>query len=645
MRRRAEGRFGPDPGDAALHEPRAGRGQAARPPDRPLLAGRDALRVRHRDAAVPGPGDGGDRQPRRGPPRPAPVEEPGDLAGAGGVDPPAAGEEPRGAPGLGGRVAARPPRREVERERHATGGRRRSRRRSPSVPNPVEAAARTLDDRARPARARRGGRDRPRGGRDRGRRRGPWRRRPAPPLARAMLADVLAEPIALSPDERYLCGHYLAYLLGGSRRRGIFLPTAARPAQRRPRPAAAGDDLADHRRRRPTRRSPAAAELLEPRPDVRASLNPIVVTKYLGCRDTPAKRKGFRQARRRLQEASAYAAEAMTDANGVLNPGLMPQVLDDLRKIAPAQAEVDDQLVGRWNRVAEVWRDDPDFRQAVLGYATSDAGARPGQRRPLARGRLPADRARPLAAPVARRRRGGLGLPLRAGAPPPRRRRPARPGDPGGGPFAGRRAARRRGPRLRRRGGPRLRHGRRRAPATDSESFGLRIGHGVSLHELAADGAPATRPSSASPRPTRSASSRATSATSTRRRSPRCGPPAPGRGTAPSPVGPYRLAVIPSIRGRSAGQVAVPGDAQQADRDASPPRSASAAGGNKPILAAWTYAGRQPGDRLRRLQVERALHPLARPARASSTTSTTPASSTTPSTTSAWRPPTSSTAP
>ena len=32
------------------------------------------------------------------------------------------------------------------------------------------------------------------------------------------------------PDERYLCGHYLAYLLGGSRRQGLPPPPAARPA-------------------------------------------------------------------------------------------------------------------------------------------------------------------------------------------------------------------------------------------------------------------------------------------------------------------------------------------------------------------------------------------------------------------------------
>ena len=42
-------------------------------------------------------------------------------------------------------------------------------------------------------------------------------------LVREMLETVLLEPITLSADDRYLCGHYLAYLLGGSRRTGIFL--------------------------------------------------------------------------------------------------------------------------------------------------------------------------------------------------------------------------------------------------------------------------------------------------------------------------------------------------------------------------------------------------------------------------------------
>jgi serine/threonine-protein kinase len=116
-----------------------------------------------------------------------------------------------------------------------------------------------------------------------------------------------------------------------------------------------------------------AAGLLESRPDVRPALSPILLMKYLASRDTPKKRKHFRQVRQDLQDASPYAQKYLTDAQGVLNPGLMPQVLDDLRKVAPKRTEVDDQLVQRWNRVTEVWRGSPEFRDSVLRYATRRA--------------------------------------------------------------------------------------------------------------------------------------------------------------------------------------------------------------------------------------------------------------------------------
>ena len=194
--------------------------------------------------------------------------------------------------------------------------------------------------------------------------------------AMGMIADVVADPIALSADDRYFCGHYLAYLLGGSRRRGSF--------RRRPL-----DPLNADRARLMLAMTwlmiegpkdgaiERAAALLESNCDVRAALNPIVVIKYLATRDNPNKKRSFRQARKRLQDASPTAGTRMTDEKGVLNPGLMPQVLDDLSKVSPARVEVDDQLVGRWNRVVEVWRSRPDFRQAVLGYATTSAWREP----------------------------------------------------------------------------------------------------------------------------------------------------------------------------------------------------------------------------------------------------------------------------
>lgn len=198
----------------------------------------------------------------------------------------------------------------------------------------------------------------------------------APPVAKAMLDAILAEPLALSPDERYLCGHYLAYLLGGSRRKGLLLrrPLDPRNADRARLMLAMTwiiiSGVTDDSIQR-------AADLLEQRPDVRPLLSPIVVAKYLGGRDTPARRKKFRQARKQLQEASEYARTHMLDANGVINPGLMPATLDDLRRIAPERTEVDDELVERWNRVADVWRTDANFRNAVLRYATRDAASNP----------------------------------------------------------------------------------------------------------------------------------------------------------------------------------------------------------------------------------------------------------------------------
>ncbi len=188
-------------------------------------------------------------------------------------------------------------------------------------------------------------------------------------VAREMLATVLATPIVISPEERYLCGHYLAYLLGGSRRQGIFLrrPLDARNSDRA-RLLLAMTWLSSVE---PTEDAiDRASLLLEDRPDVRAALSPVVLIKYLASRDTFGKCKRFRQIRKRLQEASAYAQKTMLDAKGVLNPGMMPRTLDDLAIMAPRRDMLDGHRVSLWNRVAEVWRHEDDFRRAVLRYTT-----------------------------------------------------------------------------------------------------------------------------------------------------------------------------------------------------------------------------------------------------------------------------------
>lgn len=203
---------------------------------------------------------------------------------------------------------------------------------------------------------------------------------PSPSILNAFLSAIEADPIALSPDERYLAGHYLGYLIGGCRRRGFFLRRPLDPLNAdRARLMVAMTGLClpgDH-----GLSLDMAVELLEKRLDLRPSLNPVVVLKYLLGRDTPAKRKRFRQVRSQVQKASPYASEHMTDEQGILNPGLMPQVLEDLRRIAPVRTEVDDELVHRWNEIAEVWRSRPEFRESVLRYATKGAWKDPASAR------------------------------------------------------------------------------------------------------------------------------------------------------------------------------------------------------------------------------------------------------------------------
>ena len=264
-----------DPGHAALHEPRAEQGEAARLPDRPLLAGGDALRVGHRHRAVHGQRDVGDGPARRDAAGAAQEPEPRDLPSRSSADPEPPGQAARGPARAAGPPSAAALREEIERIRRPRSlPRRRNlpRLQSPARPSTWPRWPR-LDESARPAprptRPSRRGRRRQAG---RGRARAPCRSRSPPPasaadlvaspLVRTMLRTVLSEPVMLSADERYLMGHYLAYLLIGSRRKGIFQPPAARSPQRRPRAIPPGHHLRPGLAappRRPSRRPPACS--------------------------------------------------------------------------------------------------------------------------------------------------------------------------------------------------------------------------------------------------------------------------------------------------------------------------------------------------------------------------------------------------
>ncbi|KAJ3048849.1 hypothetical protein HK102_012616, partial [Quaeritorhiza haematococci] len=189
----------------------------------------------------------------------------------------------------------------------------------------------------------------------------------ASPLVRKMLRTILAEPISLNPEERYLSGYYLAYLLVGSRRRPFYArrPLERLNADRARLILALTYALTAHDSEAAVQE---AAQLLDQRIEVRPALNPVVLAKFLSWRDSPNRRRMLRQVRKALQDASPYAREHMTDSKGVLNVGLIPRSIEDLRKIAP-EREVGDELVERWNRLAEAWREHPDLRETVLRYA------------------------------------------------------------------------------------------------------------------------------------------------------------------------------------------------------------------------------------------------------------------------------------
>jgi serine/threonine-protein kinase len=408
---------------------------------------------------------------------------------------------------------------------------------------------------------------------------------PVPP-ANALLGMVLAEPMILTPSERFLCGHYLAYLLGGSRRRGLLLrrPLDIRNADRARLMLAMAAVMLEGA----SDESVAiAARLLEERPDIRSSLSPVVVAKYLAMRDTPAKRKKFRQARRRLQEVSPYAQKHMTDPTGVLNPGLMPASLDDLRKIAPEQIDVDDQLVERWNRVSDVWRGNPTFRNAVLLYTSRTAARNPAsfelwpevvyplierarwQRQIRTRAELMWDyfSSHVLHVPGTGVR---LDQAMRMAIPQPL----VAELDVALGAFEDE-------PLLDGESGP--------LESQGSDRLVLNLGHGgVNLHELASDRAPSERNQVwlASPDPHRFllGELRALWEEAV------AGMRSPDRkaGHKHVPVGPYRLVVIASIRGRSAGQVVIQGMPNKQIEMLTPSIRLGGSAG-KPLIAVWVY--------------------------------------------------------
>ena len=287
----------------------------------------------------------------------------------------------------------------------------------------------------------------------------------------------------------------------------------------------------------------------------------------------------------------------------------MPQALEDLRKLSPERTEVDDELVQRWNRVAEVWKGNPDFREAVLRYATRRAHRDPASVDALAGSGLPLDRTSPLAAQDAVSRRGGLG---RRGREPA----PARPRCQDGQGPAIRPCPNRSSPsstslsrslsKL-----PRLVEILdEEAPSQQSATFtsGIRA---ESFHDIEVESTEETRPDPAQSSSTRSGTPWASCAPSGKRRWPSCALGRLARASAGLPIGPYRLAAVASIRARSAGQVVLQGMPNK-QVEMLVPSFTGGGSSSRIVLAVWLYENQSLVITYTRQPVKPARHLLGR---------------------------------
>ena len=249
----------------------------------------------------------------------------------------------------------------------------------------------------------------------------------------------------------------------------------------------------------------------------------------------------------------------MLDAKGVLNPGMMPQTLDDLARSPRPSTRGRPPVVALESR-HDVWREDADFRQAVLRYATRSAY------RDTASADLWPEVVYPL---IERARWQRTFRPtheavwdflcrhvLRVPAPGVRLDRMMVMAVPHRSPSSSTRIARR----VRRRSPAR----RRRCPPAAEPAGGAPPGASRSRQVSLARPGRRPRPcdkaliSPANPDPFRFTQGDLRDLWSEAVAASEAAPGATG-GHRNVPVGPYRLAVIPSIRGRSAGQVALQG--------------------------------------------------------------------------------------
>ncbi|MFM1800696.1 MAG: hypothetical protein RJA81_48, partial [Planctomycetota bacterium] len=186
------------------------------------------------------------------------------------------------------------------------------------------------------------------------------------PLVRELVRIIEDEPMALDPSERSLAGNWVADLLmdqprnwsigGGGNVRNQSAELGRALLALTSSVVAGGTESAINR----------AALLVERGMEVRHALSPLILGRYLAVRETPPGLELLRRIRREIVVNHAPVADFWLDDEGHLLPNQLPRDWGNLVEMEAETPRVSRERLRLWNRLADLWAENPDFRKAVL---------------------------------------------------------------------------------------------------------------------------------------------------------------------------------------------------------------------------------------------------------------------------------------
>ncbi|MBI1325092.1 protein kinase [bacterium] len=186
------------------------------------------------------------------------------------------------------------------------------------------------------------------------------------PLVREMVHVIEDEPLRLEHTERALAGAWLADLIM-DQPRGWSISGGGNVQNESAELARALLALTSCVVSGGTTASLArAAALVEGGLEVRHALSPLVLARYLVIRQTPQGLESLRKIRRELVVNHETLATEWMDDEGRLLPNRLPRDWKSLSEAELEMPKVNRERARLWNRLADLWAENPDFRRVVL---------------------------------------------------------------------------------------------------------------------------------------------------------------------------------------------------------------------------------------------------------------------------------------